>query len=303
VQRKPPHARQTQQVAALARRQRGFVTRKQLLALGLGPDAVEHRVGTGQLIREYRGVYAVGHVPVDFADRAAAAVLACGPRAVLSHGSAASLWGLRKRWERPFEVTVPTYRRPRGITVHRSTALAPADTRTHLGVRVTSPARTLLDYAPRLTDGQLTRAVNDLRLSGYLNLSDLAELLTRTHKGSARLKPFADSAQNPTRSRLEDEFLRFARRHGLPTPRTHATVAGYEVDALFAEHRLIVELDGYAYHSDRASFERDRERDANTLAAGYRTVRLTSERLRAQPETEAERLHELLRSSQVRVPA
>jgi len=280
----------------LARRQRGFVTRKQLLALGLGRRAIGHRVAAGRLIREYTGVYAVGHVPVSFIDWAAAAVLACGPGAVLSHGSAASLWGIRKEWRRPFEVTVPTARRRRGITVHRSHTLTRKDIRTQLGIRVTSPARTLLDYAPTLSERQLTRAVNDLRIARYLNVADLADLLNRVngHRSARRLRPFAEEPRGPTRSGLEDDFLEFTRRYGLPPPLTNTTVLGYEVDAFFPEHRVIVELDGYGYHSSKDSFESDRERDAAALAAGLQTVRITSERMNNTPAREAKRLHTIL---------
>ena len=93
-------------IAALARKQHGYVTREQLLELGLGVGAIKFRIGAGQLIAVYSGVYAVGHLPSLPIDRAAAAVLACGPTAALSHGSAVSLWGWdTKYWRLPFEVT------------------------------------------------------------------------------------------------------------------------------------------------------------------------------------------------------
>lgn len=283
-------------IAALATRQRGFVTRAQLLELGLGEDAVDYRLSIGRLIRVHAGVYAVGHLPPAPVDRAAAAVLACGPTAVLSHASAATLWGIRRTWPDRFEVTGTGNRRRRGLIIHRSYVLVRGDIRRHLGVRVTSPARTLLDYAPRLTDARLTRAVNDLRLAGYLSLSDLADAIARLprRRGAPRLRRFVEDPTGPTRSRFEDAFVEFARRFRLPEPQINARVAGYEVDALFAEQRVIVELDGYRFHSSREDFERDRERDAETAAAGHLTVRLTWERLTRAPRHEAERLRRIL---------
>lgn len=143
-------------ISELARRQRGYVTRRQLLALGLRSDAISYRVEIGRLIRAYGGIYAVGHLPELPQDRACGALLACGPAAALSHGSAATVWGVFRWWDLPFEVTAPSARRRRGIRTHRA-VLTRADVTTHLGLRVTSPARTLLDIAPRVTESTLTR--------------------------------------------------------------------------------------------------------------------------------------------------
>ena len=129
-------------VARVATRQHGNITRRQLLACGLDDEAMAHRVRTGRLFRVYRGVYSVGRPPTTPLERAAAAVLACAPTGVLSHTSAMTLWGFWKRWDTPFEVTVTRDRRPTGITVHITTTLRRPDIRTHLGIRVTSPART-----------------------------------------------------------------------------------------------------------------------------------------------------------------
>jgi Transcriptional regulator, AbiEi antitoxin/Protein of unknown function (DUF559) len=282
--------------ASLARRQRGYVTRRQLFDLGFGADAISYRVERGRLIPVYVGVYAVGHLPTSVVDRAAGAVLACGPKAVLSHSSAAALWEFLRRWSTPFHITAPSGHSRLGIRVHRSQVLTRADIRTHLGVRVTSPARTVLDVSPTLGAKALTRLVNDALLSSYLRPDSLAELLHRQprHPGAKLLTPFVESAAGPTRSQLEDEFLAFTSRYGLPRPEMNARVAGYEVDALFRQERVIVELDGYGFHSSRAAFERDRERDANTLAAGFETVRATWERLRHAPAVEADRLQRIL---------
>jgi hypothetical protein len=282
-------------IAALAKRQRGYILRRELLAIGLGAKAVDYRVTTGRLIPEFAGVYAVGHRPTLPQDRAYGALLACGEGAVLSHRSAAAVWGIFKRWEQPFEVTAPSRHRRAGIRIHQAT-LTCRDVTTQIGLPVTSPARTVLDMAPRLADKALARAVNDLRRAGYLHLADLSELLRRHPRNAAskRLRPFVERRTGPTRSEFEDAFLAFAERFGLPQPLVNTHVAGFEVDALFPGQRVIVELDGWSFHSSRESFIGDRDRDAELLARGYRTVRLTWERLNEAPEREAARLRAIL---------
>lgn len=288
------------EIASLARRQHGYVTRRQLLNLGLGRRAIQYRLQTGRLFAVYAGVYAVGHRPTLPIDRAYGAVLACGPAAVLSHGSAMTLWGVWKRWDVPFEVTASwDFRRP-GIRVHQARSLLRKDARSHLGIRVTSPARTALDMAPRLRDKPLDRAINELLASNFLRIDQLAELLGRSngHPGAGRLRPFVDDARHGmTRSELERTFRAFLKRFGFPQPELNTSVAGYEVDALFREQRVIVELDGYDWHRSRTKFESDRDRDANTLLAGFRTVRITDIRLTSTPVAEADRLWRILRDA------
>jgi hypothetical protein len=272
------------------------VTTEQLLALGMGRGALAYAVRTGRLFWVFRGVYAVGRPPVKPIERAAAAVLACGPRAALSHRSAMALWGFWKHWDEPFEVTVAVDRRARGIWLHRCSTLLTRDVMTHHGIRVTSPARTVLDMAPRLSSRALTRLVNDARRAKVLNLADLADVVDRNpgRPGSRLLRPHVDNLQNPTRSGGEDEFPRFCERYDLPIPVLNAVVHGFEVDAYFPNERLIVELDGWPYHRDRSSFESDRDRDATLLSYDIPTVRITYDRIDEHPEREAARLHTIL---------
>lgn len=287
------------QIALIAARQFGHITRWQLIDLGLTRNQIEKRVMSGRLIPVFRGVYAVGHPRPEGIARAAAAVLACGDAAVLGYFSAAALWEMGPKWPAVPEVTVPTRRRPAGIRVHIHPTLESRDIRRHRGIRVTSPARTLLEIAPALSKAGLARAVNEARLQRHLRIADLEDLIGRCEgrAGVRLLTPFvAELPTGPTRSEFEDRFLDFARSYDLPTPQTNVRVAGYEVDALFPHHKVIVELDGYKYHQGRRSFERDRERDAALLAAGYVTIRITWERLTTQPEREAARLQAILTS-------
>jgi hypothetical protein len=284
-------------IAAIAFRQRGNITAAQLASLGLDGPAITRRVRSGRLFRVFHGVYSVGRPPSSPLDSAAAAVLACGPGAALSHSSAMVLWGFWKRWETPYEVSVPGDRRPKGIRVHRTCSLVWPDYTVQLGIHCTSPARTLLDIAHRLGDEQLARAVNDARLSLFLQPSHLPELLERwpRHRSASRLRPWAETDQNPTRSEQEDNFPAYCKRHGLPQPQMDVFLAGCERDAVFAPQKVIVELDSWKFHSGRLAFETDRERDAQAAAAGYQVVRITRKRLTADPRRGAELLRDILR--------
>jgi hypothetical protein len=278
-------------IARLAARQHGMVSWRQLLDAGLSPKDIQYRVRTGRLIRIHRGVYAVGHIPPSPHARAMAAVLACGPDAVLSHRSGGALWNLGPRWSVTHDVTTPTKRRRPGIRTHRSATLTRADVTRHYGIPVTSLARTLLDLADVLPDKALTRAVNEARLLRPSVTTELATLLTRSPgRATARLRPILE--HGPTRSPLEDEFLRFVKRHGLPVPEVNQVVAGHEVDILWRAHKLVVELDGRLHHEHR--FEEDRDRDADLLNAGFPVLRITRRRLRGEPEREADRLRATL---------
>jgi Transcriptional regulator, AbiEi antitoxin/Protein of unknown function (DUF559) len=281
-------------IATVAAKQFGYITREQLYALGLTRRAIEFRTGVGRLIPVYRGVYAVGYVNRTPVARSAAAVLACGVMAALSHGSAATLWGFSKHWDEPFEVTAPSVRVRDGIKVHRCRNLTRRDLTRQLGIPVTSPARTVLDTAPRLTGKHLSRFVNGALRTPYLHSANLADVLNRNpnHPGSKRLRRFVEDPT--TNSPLEDDFLEFARRYGLPMPVTNTYLLGYEIDVLYPRERVIVEVDGHGFHSDRDSFERDRRRDVIMLAAGIVTVRITDERMKHEGEQEARRLLEIL---------
>lgn len=252
------------------------MTRKQLLDLGLDDHAIGWRTRQGRLFRVHHGVYAVGRPATTPPERAAAAVLACGPGAALSHGSAMTLWGFWKHWDQPFEVTVPGDRRPRGIRTHRTRPLHHRDVRRQLDVRVTSPARTLLDMAARLKPAALRRAVKDGQARKLASQEALAEALARHphHPGAAKLRPYLDDPHD-TRSVLEDRFLEFCEREGIPRPRMNVEVCGLLVDALFEQEKVIVELDSWDFHSGREAFEDDRERDGVTTEAGLVTVRIT----------------------------
>ena len=267
--------------ARTVERQLGHITRGQLLDLGYGVGWIDYRVATGLLLPVHDGVYAVGHVPKHAHARSMAAVLAGGDGAALSHAAAAALWDVGE-WPATLEIVAPQQRRHRGLRCHRSKTLTRRDIRTRHGVRVTSPARTVLDLQPRLTDAGLTRVVNDLRVAGHLNRTAFAQLCAR----STRIARLLGDSERPTRSALEDRFAAFLIRHRLPLPEFNVVVDGREVDALYRNERLIIELDSWAFHGDRAAFRRDRHKDGRALADGYRTLRLTTDDLDADHAAE-----------------
>ena len=217
-----------------------------------------------------------------------AAVLACGPDAALSHRSAGALWRILPRWPPATEVTTPTKRGHPGVHVHRSTQ---ADATTQYGIRVTTPARTLVDLADVLNPKHLTRAINEAQVQRLITANELTTLLTRyPGRRTARLTP----ERGATKSYLEDDFVRFLKRHRLPLPEFNQTIAGHEVDAVYRKQKLVIELDSRQFHTTPRAFERDRDRDADLLNAGFSTLRITDQRLKEQQAKEARRLRDIL---------
>jgi len=288
-------------IAAVAGRQHGLVDRGQLLALGLTAGAIGHRLSLGRLHRVHLGVYAVGHPAVSRRGRWLAAVLACGSDAVLSHRSAAALWGLSPTARADADVSTTVGRRhsrPR-IAVHRVRALPPADRSVVDGIPVTSVARTLLDLADVVSPQVLQRALETAERERRLDLRALDELCARSPgrhglRGLRRALAAFDPAAAETRSELERQFLARCRTAGLPPPAVNTHVAGFEVDMAWPAKRLVVELDGHAFHANRQAFERDRVRDAALQLEGFRVIRVTHRRLHDHPETVMATVRELL---------
>jgi predicted transcriptional regulator of viral defense system len=286
-------------VATLAEKQHGVVAHRQLLGLGLGPRAIQYGAENGRLHRIHRGVYAVGHPAIGFHGRLMAAVLACGAGALLSHRSAAWMWGLRRASGSGIDVTGPRCRGRKGIAVHRARNLRDDDRSVVEAIPVTSVARTLLDLAEVARPRELERAVEEAERLRLFDLGAVEELSARSRgrRGLRRLRALladVDVTPPPTRSELERGFFELCRKAGLPVPSTNIFLAGFEVDAAWPEQWLVVELDGYAFHGSRAAFERDRLRDAALQAAGYRVVRVTHRRLRTERAAVTETLRSML---------
>ncbi len=277
-----------------------MLARSQLLGLGLSEAAIRHRVRTGRLHPVRRGVYAVGRRVLERDGQLMAAVLSCGAGAVLSHTSAAELWGLcdrtRGRWGvtrgRPggIEVTVapPSHPRQPGLVVHRACRLPRCDRTACRGIPVTTPIRTLIDLATCVSRARLEAAVNE---ANKLDLTDPERLRSaiaaRTgQRGVPALRELLDRRTFAlTDSELERRFLPIARSAGLPRPETGVVIAGFRVDFLWPRLGLIVETDGLRYHRTPAAQERDRRRDQAHAASGFTTLRFTHSQVAYEPES------------------
>ena len=302
MEQEPATAAVDRRIADLAARQHGVVGARQLLALGLGRGAIEHRVRAGRLHRLHRGVYAVGHPRIASKGRYMAAVLACGPDAVLSHVSAADLWELLDSSASSVHVTVPSgggRGRREAIVLHRSRGLSEDEVTVHDGFPITSVARTLLDLAATIAPGPLKRAVERSLIVRRFDLRAVRAVLAR-HANSRCTRSLSEIVANLhdepslTRSELEGFFRDLCDEHSLPRPQINQVVEGLTVDFLWSDHRLIVETDGRAVHGTPAAFERDRARDAKLMVAGYRVVRFTYRQIVHEPETVARTLLALL---------
>jgi very-short-patch-repair endonuclease len=266
---------------ALAAHQHGVISQAQLAAAGLGRGWVRHRVERKWLRRLYRGVYLVGPLESPHA-RAMAAVLATD--GIVSSYPAAVLWDWRPPREGPMHV-IAAGRSRAGLIVHHTT-LHPSDITRRHGIPTTSAARTLLDLAATEPTAELERALNEAGLQRRVSPHSLNEQFSRypRHRGTAALKKATTTEPRLTRSDLERIALGLIRRARLPEPETNVRVEGHEVDLPWREHDLIVEIDSWAFHSMRSSFEHDRRRDQRLTTAGYRVIRITDRQLTDEPE-------------------
>jgi putative AbiEi antitoxin of type IV toxin-antitoxin system/uncharacterized protein DUF559 len=253
------------EIARVAGRQHGAITAAQLAAAGLGRSAIAQRARRGSLHRLHRGVYAVGHLGPSRERDWAAAVLACGDGAVLSHRAAAALWRLLE--PRDEAVDVSTSRRSGraqrpAIRLHRCRALSETEKTRRLGIPVTTPSRTLADLRGTVPDWLWRRA---LRQAEFIGLPlKVAETGGRT------------------RSDLESGFLTLCHAHSIPQPEVNVKVGPFTVDFLWPARRLAVETDSYAYHRGRIAFQDDKARDLELRRRGLLVLRFSEDQVTRQ---------------------
>ena len=268
-------------VWARVNRQHGVVARRQLLELGMGARRIERRVASGRLHPVWRGVYAVGRPQLSRHGRWMAAVLAGGPGAVLSHSSAAALWGFGKERPGVVEISVPADRRRQrpGIRAYRRAVLKPEDLTDHEGIPVTSPTLTLIDEATHLHPLRLERCVNEADKLDRVRADVLHASLDR-YRGQPGVAPLR-ALLDPLTFRLSDSDLevfmrRLARATGLrAAPETNARVNGYRVDFYWPELGIVIEADGLRYHRTPSQQKRGLEREQTHLAAGMWPLRFS----------------------------
>ena len=285
-----------ERVLQAASRQLGLVTRTQLLALGLGPKAIGHRLTSGRLVARHRGVYTLGPGPLTDLARWTAAVWACGADAVLSHASAAAHAGMADE-EDPAIVHVSTTRHLQGsqgrevrIVVHQVRHLDRADVAWNGLIRVTRVPRIYVDEADRLDYAGL-RALADQQRRIDPTAIRAAQARSPNRRGAPHLARLLDRDEPHAKSVLERLSLGLCAAHGIRRPDgLNVPRAGYDVDAVYERERLVVELDGRAYHQRRAQMAADRRRDADLQIAGYRVLRLVWDQFGAGDELVTARL-------------
>jgi len=278
-------------ILEIAARQHGVVSRRQLREAGLSRGAIEHRLLKGTLRPLHRGVYRTGPTTPKY-QAEAAALLACGDEAVLSHQTAAGILGIisEPRPEEPVHVSGPrTLRGPQsGVRIHRVGRLPREEVERRHGLAIAAAPRTILDLAACLGPYDLERALARAERQDLLTRDQVREMAGRYcgRPGRGKLQALLEDTTEPafTRSPPELLLLRKLRKAGVPPPRTNARIAGMEVDLLFPDHGLAVELDGYAFHRQRPAFENDRSRDAALASRGITVMRFTWRQLTREPD-------------------
>jgi very-short-patch-repair endonuclease len=284
-------------VGRIASRSHGVVTRPQLLAAGVSRHEVAERLRTGTLLREYPGVYRVGHRAPSVEARYLAAVLACGDGALLSGRAAAHIWGLLKGAAPAPEVTSPTERRIAGVITHR--ARRPPDATSYRGIPITTVPFTLIALAAQLDAETLARACHEAGVRYDTTPRQVDEALLRRPNapGTRRLRAVLNGDTRVTLSKLEQRFLALLEHEGLALPQTNRPAGARRVDCRWPSHRLTVELDGYRYHRSRHAWERDRRREREARARGDEFRRYTYGDVLEQPALMLAELRALLRAS------
>lgn len=270
----------------LAERQAGLLRHGQLNGLGVSDDAIEARLRTGRLHRRHRGVYTLGHRLLTPRGCWLAAVWAV-EGGVLSHLSAAAFYGWVTRELAEQHVTTPGKARSRaGLVVHRVGTLDERDVQRFPLLAVTRRARTILDLAAVLPYTELRTIVDRIR---DLDLHAVRQAQQRVpHRiGTTKVRRLLGHLEAHTRSEFERRYLRFCRRNGLPLPDgVNVRVAGFTVDCVYEAARIIVELDGRAFHARQDQMRRDRRRDRKSLRAQFATVRFVWEDFDAEDALE-----------------
>jgi very-short-patch-repair endonuclease len=266
-------------IAEVARRQHGLITTHQLLTIGLDRGRISRRVAAGRLFRVHQGVYLVGTPSLSALGRDLAAVLACGEGALLSHRSAAVRWGMRKERYRWVEVTAPRTRRKRaGIRVH----FGSAEGTNRWNIPITTPAQTIIDLADVVSEYATEVALGTAERHNLVDRSNIKPI--RGRRGYGALTRILARDHLFTRSDLEDAFVQLIRSSDLPHPKINRRDDDGEMDAVWMDHKLIVELDGYDTHGNRAAFEADHESDVERMAEGWIVLRFTYRQVTERPE-------------------
>lgn len=269
--------------------------------MGLTAKVVKSRVRAGRLVVLHRGVYAVGHARLTRRGEWLAAVLAAGPGAVLSHRSAAALHGLREERGSRVDVATPDRRLVTNwVEVHGRQVLPPADVTVRGGIACTTVARTLVDLADLVAPRDLARAVNEADVLRVLDVGAIVGVLGRMRgrrgPGTGAIRAALEQHHGPAliRSELEHRFRELLVDHVLPPAEHNVPIEDLEVDAVWRDRRLVIELDSDRYHRTPAKRRRDAAKERTLRAAGWRVERYDWIDITDRAERTAGELHALL---------
>lgn len=269
---------------ALAESQWGAISLEQLFALGLTAGEIRTMIRRGMLVRVYPGVYCLGHTRLTMLGRLHAARLAAGPGAYLSHRTAAAHRGLR-RHPATIELTIPSGHTPSsrlGLRIHRTRITPdPSQARMHDGLLTATVPRIIIDLARTERPGEIQRLIRESIRTGQFDLAALRTALDanprRPGAGLARaaLGRYVAGSED-RKSWLETQFQRHALRDArLPEPLYNQTLLGYEIDVMWIQQRVTLELDGRPYHVAVEDFDRDRAKDRALTRHGWRPIRVS----------------------------
>jgi very-short-patch-repair endonuclease len=286
--------------------QRGLAHRSQVIRLGISSASIRHRVHAGTLHPVLPSVLAVGRRVLEPLGAEMAALLYAWGDCALSHTTAAALWQLVPTL--PDEVAVTLIGRKMrnrpGVRVYRVAMLDARDARMRWGMPVTAPARTLIDLAAVSGDQTVARALNEARVRRLVTDAELAAALERCplRPGVRRVRWVLRAEQDPaiTRSEAERRLRRLVERAQFPRPQFNRRVIGYEVDVVWEDLRVVLEVDGYDFHGHRAAFERDREKDQRLVAAGYTVIRVTWRQIEEERDAVVARIAQALARADAR---
>lgn len=264
--------------------------RGQLVAMGIPLGTVDAWVAIGRLHVVYDGVYMVGQPLLLPKGDLLAAVWACGPRALLSHRPATEEWEMiEARAGFGIQITVPGHRRlgPAGLYVHRTNDIYSDEISEKDGIPITSPARTVFDFASQATMTEVSGAYERGLIEKFFTRDDMIKMAIR-HKGRRgirKIRALIDRDAPPTVTIKEAHriLLELIRSSGLPHPRTEVPIGRYRVDVLWPDTMLVVEMDSAKWHSTPGKLEHDKRRDAELAARGYLTLRITWNELTQRP--------------------
>ncbi|MGK2933107.1 MAG: type IV toxin-antitoxin system AbiEi family antitoxin domain-containing protein [Solirubrobacterales bacterium] len=287
-----------QVIRSVASGQHGLVSRRQLLDLGVGEGLIAHAARSGRLLRVFPGVYVLGRRADSYRSIWLAAVMAAGPDAALAGESAAAAWGFAKPSSLIF-VARPRGRRQHvpGSGPHRrfstsvsTSRLLPTEANRIGPLEVCSVPAVLVQLAGTSNKYKLRRAFIEASRKGLLSKTNLAHCrsIGRDFRGMANLVELIDlwhPESAKAKSYMEGDFFLLCAKHKIPRPSVNAWVDGKEVDCLWPDERVIVELDSRTFHDDQFAFDRDRVRQNAAVVAGYFVLRFTYRRIVDEPET------------------